>query len=206
MLRNLAFFSMSIILFFIGMILYGIILNSGEVTLSEAMADKNLSQLKNVKLMVSRSNYQMNLYSDTILVKSYKVVFGQGTGNVKTSKFDNVTPKGNFKICKIDTNSEYHKKFFLDYPTEADAAEALKNNVITKNEFDLITNWKGDCPPSETRLGADIGIHGIGKYDLIFRNLPFVFNWTNGSIAVSNASIDELYGVININTEVIIQD
>lgn len=206
MLRNLALFSLSIILFFIGMILYGIILNSGEISLAEAMGEKNLSQLRNVKLVVSRSNYQMQLYSDKILVKSYKVVFGQGTGNIKTSKFDNVTPRGNYKICRINTNSEYHKKFFLNYPKDTDAAEALKNNVISKNEFDLITNWKGDCPPSETRLGADIGIHGIGKYDLIFRNLPFVFNWTNGSIAVSNDNIDELYEVVDINTEVLIND
>lgn len=206
MLRNFAFFSISIILFFIGMIVYGIILNSGEISLTDAMAEKNLSKLDDVRLIVSRNNYQMELYSGSILVKSYKVVFGQGTGNVKTSKFDNITPKGNYNICRIDTNTEYHKKMYLNYPTIADAAEALKNNVISKSEFELVADWKGDCPPSETRLGADIGIQGIGKYDLIFRNLPFVFNWTNGSIAVSNDNIDELYEVVDISTEVIIKE
>ncbi len=206
MLRNLAFFSLSITLFFAGMILYGVILNLRENTLAEAMAKKNLAALNNVKLVVSREDYNMKLFSDTTLVKTYKVVFGQGSGNIKTSRYDGITPRGKYRICRIDTNSEFHKKFYLDYPNDKDAAEALKNGVITNKEFNLITTSESGCPPSNTRLGADIGIQGIGEYDFIFNNLPFVFNWTNGSIAVSNADIDELYLVINVETEVVIGD
>ncbi len=206
MLRNLAFLSLSILLFFAGMVLYGMVLNLREDTLAEAMAEKNITSLNDVRLIVSREDYNMKLYSDTVLVKTYRVVFGQGTGRVKTSRFDNVTPRGNYKICKIDTNSEYHKKLFLNYPNPKDAAEALKNGTISNNEFEILTKANTQCPPQSTRLGADIGIHGIGEYDLIFRNLPFVFNWTNGSIAVSNSEIDELHSVVKIDTEVVIGD
>lgn len=206
MLRNLVYFSTSIVVFFGGMIVYGIILNIREDTLAEAMSEKGLTDLSNINLVVSRYDYTMDLYSDSVLVKTYKVVFGQGSGRIKTSKYDNVTPRGSFAICNIDTNSIFHKKMFLDFPTKKDAAEAFKNGIITENEFNLIVNSNSKCPPSETKLGSDIGIHGIGEYNFIFKNLPFAFNWTNGSIAVSNENIDELYSVVKLNTKVVIRD
>ena len=170
MLRNLVYFSTSIIVFFGGMIVYGIILNLREETLSEAMSEKGITKLENVQLVVSRNNYTLDLYSDTILVKTYKVVFGQGTGKIKTSKNDNITPLGLYNICRIDTSSYFYKEMFINYPTKKDAAEAFKNGIINKSEFDLLNNVGTGCPPSNTRLGANIGIHGIGEYDFIFRN------------------------------------
>jgi len=206
MLRNLIYFSISIILFFGGMIVYGIILNLREDTLAEAMQEKGLTTLTNVNLVVLRYDYKMNLYSDTVLVKTYKVVFGQGNGRIKTSKDDNVTPLGSYKVCRIDTNSIFHKKIFLDYPNNKDAAEALKNGAINEKEYNLLLNTNSKCPNPGTRLGSDIGIQGIGEYNIIFKNLPFAFNWTNGSIAVSNENIDELYSIVDLNTKVVIRD
>lgn len=206
MLRNLVYFSTSIVLFFGGMIIYGIILNIREDTLAEAMQEKGLTTLTNVNLVVSRYKYEMDLYSDSTLVKKYKVVFGQGSGRVKTSKNDNVTPRGTYQICRVDTSSEFHKKLFLDYPNRKDAAEALKNSIINQNEYSLLMNSNSECPNPNTRLGANIGIHGIGEYNFIFKNLPFAFNWTNGSIAVSNENIDEIYSVVTLNTKVVIRD
>ena len=75
---------------------------------------------------------------------------------------------------------------------------------IFDDEFNaiILSAKKNECPPKETKLGSDIGIHGIGTYNIIFKNLPFAFNWTNGSIAVSNENADELYSVVKIGTPV----
>ena len=54
-------------------------------------------------------------------------------------------------------------------------------------------------------LGGEIGIHGIGRLNYIFKNLPFVYNWTNGSIAMSDEDIDELYSVVKLGTKVVIK-
>ena len=62
MLRNLIYFSTSIVLFFGGLIVYGIILNLREETLYEAMQEKGISKLENVQLVISRSNYQLQLF------------------------------------------------------------------------------------------------------------------------------------------------
>jgi len=113
-----------------------------------------------------------------------------------------------FEICAKDSNVKYHKNLKLNYPRIKDAAEALKNGVIKRKDYLKIKRAidLGECPPSDTPLGANIGIHGIGQYNFIFKNLPFVFNWTDGSIAVSNENIDELFKVTKIGTEVIIQN
>jgi murein L,D-transpeptidase YafK len=204
MLKNILYISGSVAVFFTGMICYGIILNLREVPLDEAMREKGLTKIENVKLVVNRRDYRIELYSNKIFVKSYKAVFGKNTSTVKNSKNDMVTPVGEYRICEMDTSSKYHKFLRLNYPNEKDAGEAMKRRYISEEEFDaiLLAQSRNDCPPRDTRLGADIGIQGIGEYDLIFRNLPFSFNWTNGSIAVSNKSIDEIYSVVKIGTTV----
>ena len=202
--RNVAYFSGSVFVFFAGMVIYGIVLNLRQITLNEAMKSKGLTDLEDVKLVIDRSNYHLDLYSDTVLVKRYKVVFGKNRDNFKTSAYDYITPIGNYSICNIDTSSQYHKFLKLSYPNKRDAAEALKNGYIDKSEHDRIIHHSSvnNCSPGDTPLGANIGIHGTGKYNFIFKNLPFIFNWTNGSIAVSNENLDELFSVAKIGTKV----
>jgi murein L,D-transpeptidase YafK len=189
------------------MIVYGVILNSAEITLSEAMTSKGFEKLDNVNIVVEKNKYSLNLYSDTTLIKSYKVVFGRNEKKKKIDLNDQATPVGEYKICDIKTEDNYYKFFKLNYPNKNDASEALRNGIISRSEFISITEAQkeGLCSPADTRLGSNIGIHGIGKYNYIFKNLPFIFNWTNGSVALSNENIDELYSVVEIGTKVVIK-
>jgi murein L,D-transpeptidase YafK len=203
-IKNFIYFGISIILFFAGIIVYGIILNIREVSLDEAMQEKGISQLNDVYLIVDKRNFKLELYSDSILVKSYKAVYGRNSSRVKKSLNDNVTPIGAYKICMIDTSNLYHKFLQLNYPGINDVSEIYKNGYMEKEEYEKIiaTLSQNDCLPSEYEFNKRIGIHGIGEYNSIFKNLPFVFNWTNGSIAVSNENIDELYAVTKAGTPV----
>ena len=202
--RNILYTFASVFLFFSGVIVYGIILNMREVPLSEALKEKGLTEVKNPSIVVDRKNYALHLYSDNELIKSYRAVFGKNTSSEKKSADDHVTPVGTYKICSIDTNSKYHKFLQLNYPNQRDAAEALRKGYINGDEFKRIieTLNKNNIPCSSTSLGAEIGIQGCGEYDFIFRNLPFAFNWTNGSIAVSNKNIDEIYNIIKPGTKI----
>jgi murein L,D-transpeptidase YafK len=204
LVKNILYIFGSVILFFAGMICYGIVLNLQEVSLKEAMAQRGISEIKDPQLVVDRKNFQVRLYSKSAFIKTYKAAFGKVTGDVKSSKNDNVTPLGEYRICSVDTLSRFHKFLKINYPNIHDAAEAYTRNYITRDEYEaiLVASRKDECSPLETSLGAEIGIHGIGTYDIIFRNLPFSFNWTNGSIAVSNKSIDEIYSVVKIGTPV----
>ncbi len=204
MLKNILYISGSIIVFFIGLIIYGIILNIREVPLKEAMTEKGISQINNARIVVDVKNYRLELLSGNTLIKSYKAVFGKSSSVENQSMNENFTPLGNYEICEKDSVHKYHKFLRINYPNEKDAADALRKGIITGEQFEIImkTIRNHNCSPSKELFGKELGIHGIGKYNFIFRNLPFSFNWTNGSIAVSNRSIDELYSVVKIGTPV----
>ncbi len=206
-LKNTLYFSGGIILFIAGVIAYGIILNLREIPLSEAVQEKGFTKIKDVNIVVDRKNYSLNLYEDTVLIKSYRASFGRNINNPKGKAGDGATPVGDYQICSIDTASKYHKFLKLNYPNIHDAVEGLRTGLISQKTFDSLKfefYYEG-CPDSYTALGGNIGIEGIGKYNFIFKNLPFVYNWTDGSIAVSNESIDEIFYVVKKGTKVVIK-
>ena len=203
-LRNIIYLIFAIALFFFGVLVYGIILNLRNVPLSEAMLKNGFTEIKNPKLVVDRQNYTLGIYEESVLIKNYRVSFGKSVHTPKSRAGDKATPVGVYKICKIDTVNKYHKFFQINYPNLEDATNALRKGWISQKEFNDIKfqYYYEGCTRFNNILGGNIGIHGIGELDYVFKNLPFVFNWTNGSIAMSNENIDELYSVIKLGTEV----
>jgi murein L,D-transpeptidase YafK len=206
-LRSVIYFTGGIIIFIAGIVLYGVIINIREVSLIEAMRLKGFSRLGNTSVLIDRKNYSLTLYEDTILIKTWHANFGRNINYSKTHDGDLATPVGEYKICNIDTLSKYHKFLRLNYPNLGDATEALRKGIITQKDYDKLSFefYYGDCPETSTILGGNVGIQGIGEYNIIFKNLPFVFNWTDGSIAVSNEGIDEIYSVVKKGTKVVIK-
>ena len=195
------------LLFMFGVLLYGIILNIREIPLDEWMREKGFSELVNPNIIVDRENYTLNLFEDTVLVKSYRVSFGRNVHHAKNRASDEATPIGEYKICAIDSSESHTIIFRLNYPNIDDASEALRKGWISQKEFNQIKfefYYEG-CTKFNKVLGGGIGIHGIGRLNYIFKNLPFVYNWTNGSIAMSDEDIDELYTVVKIGTKVVIK-
>ncbi len=207
LIRNVVIFSGGIVLFILGVIVYGILLNIREVPLHKILVEKGLTKLSDPSIVVDRSSYTLKLYDDTILIKSYRANFGRNVSIPKSKAGDLATPVGNYIICRIDTANKYYKFFQINYPNPDDASEALRKGVITQVQFDTLMydNKNGICPDPNTPLGGNIGIHGIGRLNYIFRYLPFNYNWTDGSIALSNENIDELYSVVRKGTKVVIK-
>ncbi len=206
-LRNVVYFSGGIIVFLAGTIVYGIILNLREDSLADALKEKGYEIFENPNIIVERKSFSLQLYEDTVLIKSYRASFGKNLSTAKTRAEDNATPVGEYAICDIDSNNQYNKFLKLNYPNVSDASEALRKGWITQKQFDQLKfefYYEG-CPKANTILGGNLGIHGIGKFDYILKNLPFVYNWTNGSIAVSNEAIDEIFSVVKKGTKVVIK-
>jgi murein L,D-transpeptidase YafK len=206
-LKSALFFSGGIILFIVGIVVYGIILNLREVPLQDAMREKGYTTLKDPNIIINRKEYTLNLYEDTVLIKTYHASFGKNVNSPKMREGDFSTPVGTYQICEIDLNHKYYIKLKLNYPNINDITEALRKNMITQQQYDQLKFefYYDDCPKLETALGNDVSIHGIGEFDFIFKNLPFVFNWTDGSIALSNEDIHELYTVVSKGTNVVIK-
>ncbi|MDR3626971.1 MAG: L,D-transpeptidase [Ignavibacteriaceae bacterium] len=195
------------VLFIAGCVIYGVILNLREIPLSQAAAQKGIAKLDDTNILIDRSSYKLLLYNDTVFIKSYKANFGRNINIPKCKDGDLATPVGEYKICDIDTTSRYHIFLRIDYPNLNDAVEALRKGVITQSDFDKIKFAidYGTCPDSNAFLGGHIGIQGIGRLNFVFKYLPFNYNWTDGSIAISNEDIDELYSVVKKGTKVVIK-
>lgn len=206
-IRNISFMILSILIFLVGVVVYGIILNLREVTLEEAMAFKGIKEFQKINIIIDRSSFSLSLFDDTTLVKTYKASFGRNVKEPKKTDGDGATPIGVYKICSIDTASEYHKFFKINYPNLEDAEETLRRGIISREEFEDIkfNYYYADCTPFSKILGGNIGIHGIGRLNFVFKNLPFAYNWTDGSIALSDENIDELYSVVKKGTKVVIK-
>jgi len=206
-LKNIIYLTFAIIIFFFGVIVYGIVLNLRDVPLSEALLKSGYSEITNPKIVIDRHNYTLGIYEDSVLIKNYRVSFGKSVHTPKTRAGDKATPVGVYKICKIYTTHKYYKFFQLNYPNLEDGADALRKGLISQKEFNNIKFefYYEECPKYNKVLGGNIGIHGIGELNYIFKNLPFVFNWTDGSIAMSNENLDEIYSVIREGTEVVIK-
>ncbi|MFA4923008.1 MAG: L,D-transpeptidase [Ignavibacteriaceae bacterium] len=205
MVKNVLLFTGGLILFLTGSVLYGILLNLREKPLQQEMALKSLTKIENPKIVINRSTFELSLFSDTILVKKYRAVFGRNAKQ-KSSEDDNATPIGTYKICEIFATHKYWKLFKITYPNLQDVEAGLVKGSLSQSEYEKLRfdNNYGNCVNPKTKLGGNVGIHGIGELNFLFKNLPFVFNWTDGSIAVSNENIDELYNVVTKGTEVVI--
>jgi len=206
-LRNVIYLTIAIAIFFFGVIIYGVILNLRNVPLSEALLKTGFTEITNPKIIIDRQNYTLGIYEDSVLVKNYRVSFGKSVLTPKTRSGDKATPVGVYRICKIYKTHKYHKFFQINYPNLEDGASALRKGWISQKEYNDIKfqYYYEGCTKFHYILGGDIGIHGIGELNYIFKNLPFVFNWTNGSIAMSNENIDEIFSVIREGTEVVIK-
>jgi murein L,D-transpeptidase YafK len=206
-LRNIIYLTLAIVIFFFGVLVYGVILNLRDIPLSEALRKTGYTEISNPKIVIDRHNYTLGIYEDSVLIKNYKVSFGKSVLTPKTRAGDKATPVGLYRICKIYTTHKYHKFFQINYPNLEDGGDALRKGWISQKEYNDIKfqYYYEGCTKYHRILGGDIGIHGIGELNYIFKNLPFVFNWTNGSIAMSNENIDEIYSVIREGTEVVIR-
>ena len=83
-LRNVIYLIFAIVLFFFGVLVYGIILNLRDVPLSEAMLKNGFSEIKNPKLVVDRHNYTLGLYEEGILIKNYRISLGRSARTPKS--------------------------------------------------------------------------------------------------------------------------
>lgn len=206
MIKTLIFYIGGVIVFLLGMIFYGIFLDLRKTSLDELLVERKISKIENPKIVINKIDYKLHLYIDTILVKTYNIALGGNPKLSKISKDDKYTPTGDYFICSKKNTTGLGNILILNYPSLDDAIRGLRDNLITEEEFLKIKEayYKKECPPMDTKLGGYIKIHGNGKFDFILRNLPFVFNWTDGSIAVNNSEIEELYEVCKIGTPVYI--
>lgn len=138
------------------------------------------------KIVVHKQKRILELYDDkNKLLKSYPhIALGKNPQGHKEFEGDSKTPEGLYYIDSKNPKSRYFLNLGISYPNKLDIANAKKHN---KN------------------AGGDIKIHGLPNGMNIAKELFKQYgDWTDGCIALDNASMKELYEVISINTPIYI--
>ena len=119
-------------------------------------------------------------------------------------KGDDKTPRGSFKIVRINRESRFRTFFEINYPTISHAQIAMEQGLIDKKTYTKIkiSQQAYGHSPQSTKLGGHLGIHGIGSGD---PKVHEIFNWTNGCIALTNKQIDQLDQWVHLGTKVVIE-
>lgn len=153
--------------------------------------------LKNPRIVVFKGNRQLQIYSDGVVVRTYRVGLGLNPVDDKQREGDRATPEGEFYIFTKNPKSAYYLSLGISYPNIEDAKRGLSAGLITRGEHDQIVSAirKKAAPPQYTSLGGLIYIHGNGAAS----------DWTWGCVALENEDIKELYNSVPIGTPVTIK-
>jgi hypothetical protein len=162
-----------------------------------ARADGGTFPLERPRVVVHKAARSLELFDGERLVKTYRIALGTNASDPKRKEGDGCTPEGAYTICTKNDRSRFHLFLGLSYPNLKDAERGLRTGQITPAEHEAITRAVAERkrPPWNTRLGGEIGLHGNGTGS----------DWTLGCVALADADIEELFLLLNLGDEVVIE-
>ncbi len=152
-----------------------------------------LVDTKKLTLEVKQNNKTL------LLLKN--IAIGQNGAGLKKRIGDDVTPLGEYKISWVNHKSRYKTFYGFNYPSVNNAHEALLRGLISKRSHSAIIKAHNNnkVPPQNTKIGGQLGIHGLGEADVAIHKL---MNWTQGCIAINNEQLKQLAPWIGKGTRV----
>jgi murein L,D-transpeptidase YafK len=115
-------------------------------------------------------------------VMSFNVALGREPRGHKVQEGDGRTPEGLYHIVAARPDSDYYLSLKISYPNADDRARARALGV----------------PP-----GGQIMIHGLDPaIDRNWHDRHWMFNWTNGCIAVTNPEMKVLWDSVALGTPI----
>ncbi|HET6491148.1 MAG TPA: L,D-transpeptidase family protein [Syntrophales bacterium] len=133
------------------------------------------------RIIVEKSKRTMTLLKQDKEVRTYKIALGRNPEGPKVQKGDKRTPEGLYFVDYKVRKSIYHRALHLNYPNQDDIERARSLGVTP---------------------GNSIMIHGMKQDKLWMGDVQYLFNWTNGCIALTNDEIEEVWNLVSIWTPV----
>jgi hypothetical protein len=128
------------------------------------------------------------------MVRDYPIGLGFNPVGDKECEGDGRTPEGDFFICRKDPESRFNKALVLNYPDRKHAERALFAGILSPPEFKeiLMAAERNAMPPWSAKLGGQLYVHAGEAYK----------DWTQGSIALYNSDMEELFKIASTGTPV----
>ncbi len=132
-------------------------------------------------VLVVKSEATLYLKKDSRTLKKFRVAFGAQPKEHKQKQGDERTPEGRYLLDYKKADSAFYRAIHISYPDARDRKRARAAGVDP---------------------GGQIMIHGqkngLGWLSFITQR----FNWTDGCIAVSNQSMDEIWEAVDAGTPI----
>ncbi len=133
------------------------------------------------RIVVEKSKRTMTLLKQDKAIRTYRIALGRDPVGPKVQKGDKKTPEGLYFVDYKLRKSIYHRALHLNYPNQADIDRAKSLGVTP---------------------GNSIMIHGMKQDKLWMGNVQYLFDWTNGCIALTNDEIEEVWNLVPVWTPV----
>ena len=133
------------------------------------------------RVVVTKSTRKMELYREGSLIASYKVSLGLVPTGQKQREGDYRTPEGRYRLTRRNAQSDFFLAVQVSYPEATDIAIARRN---------------GWAP------GGSIMVHGLPNERPNWGEEHWMYNWTNGCIAVTNREMDEIWASTELGTPI----
>ena len=173
-------------------------------TLPDAAASVGVAvPLSDPRIVASVSRGCVELFDGGVLVKRYPAGFGRHRVPGLVGAQHASTPVGDYVVTRSAVREQPLLRgarwIEIDFPSEDDAARAFDQGLIDLDTFDRIVRARrrGEAPPCPPSLGGPFGIQGN-----FFTVSPK--HCTDGSIALSNADVIELWRHVPVGTPVTI--
>jgi murein L,D-transpeptidase YafK len=138
--------------------------------------------------------------------EAFHIALGEAPEGDKAVEGDGRTPEGEFHVCRRVTNERFQRFLALSYPGRADARRGRRQRILRPVEYRSLIEQRrrNECPPWDTALGGNIGIHGYGERTEYGLRHALGQDWTEGCIGVNNDEIDRIYNHTRTGTRVLI--
>ncbi len=134
------------------------------------------------RVVVDKSQRNMQLMSHGTVLKSYKVALGQDPVGHKQQQGDSRTPEGVYTVDFRRAESRFNLALRISYPNQQDRQIAASRGV---------------------NPGGEIYIHGQPTGGVSRARLAETGpDWTDGCIAVTNAEMKEVFALVRDGTTV----
>ena len=145
-------------------------------------------------LHVLKSKRVLLLKEQNQTIATFPIALGPNPIGSPKKVGDGRTPEGDYYICYKKEDSRYHLYLGISYPSPRDAKRGLEAGTISASDAALISRaWeKRGRPPWYTALGGAFGLHGYGVSK----------DWTEGTIAMTNGDIEEIFWNIPMGTRI----
>lgn len=152
--------------------------------LSVPAAASTLSEVKADELVVVKSERKLMLMREGSVIRTYRVALGIKPTGHKQQRGDARTPEGEYIIDARNAASRFHRALHISYPSAQDREDARARGVEPGGSIMI-----HGLPPERTKLGP----------------LHYLWDWTNGCIAVSNQEMDEIWTAVEVGTPISIR-